>query len=116
MEQIILVGFFGGEHAILVPSAGNAIPQAIFQWHSLTKLSTSIKASLGGGAHNSSLDGQWLRHLQPLLNTMPGEKPTGCFDGLWRSGSFCLAQFVNRKLHSRSPHYYTRQRGRQAKS
>jgi hypothetical protein len=81
MEQIILVGFFGGEHAILVPSAGNAIPQAIFQWHSLTKLSTSIKASLGGGAHNSSLDGQWLRHLHPLLNTKFGEKPTGCFNG-----------------------------------
>jgi hypothetical protein len=53
VRQAVLVGFFGSEHSVLVPSAGNTTPATVSQGDLLAKQPGSIKVSLDGGAHQT---------------------------------------------------------------
>ena len=43
VQQAVLVGFFGGQHAVLVPDADNAMPATVAQRHYFTELAISIE-------------------------------------------------------------------------
>ena len=51
MQQSILETLLRSAPAVLVPSADYTMPATIPEWHSLAKLSASIKTVLDGGSH-----------------------------------------------------------------
>jgi len=53
VKLAVLVGFFGREHAVLVPGAVDTMPATIPQGKFLAEQSGSIKVSLNGGAHHT---------------------------------------------------------------
>src|SRR5439155_25175125 len=54
VRQPVLVGFFRGEHSVLVPGAMHTVSATISQWDFLAKQPCSIKVSLDNGVHHTS--------------------------------------------------------------
>ena len=77
MKQSVLIWFFGGEHAVLVPGAGDTIPAGVPQGCSLTGLSVSIKYLLDGGVHDTRIRFHGPPHYSFSFNTRRLKKPTG---------------------------------------
>jgi hypothetical protein len=76
VQQSVLVRFFRGTFAVLVPDAGNPVPAAIAHGHLLTELSVSIKHFLDGGVHDSHIRFDDTPHFPSSFNTRRSEKPT----------------------------------------
>ncbi len=59
-----------------MPGADHALPATISQWHSLTKLSTSIKTVLEGGTHKTPTGSNDPSQFPCSFNICRSEKPT----------------------------------------
>jgi len=77
MKQSVLIWLFGGEHAVLVPGAGDTIPAGVPQGCSLTGLSVSIKYLMDGGVHDTRIRFHGPPHCSLSFNTRWLEMPTG---------------------------------------
>ena len=75
VEQPVLVRFFRGPSAVLVPDADNPVPATASHGHSLTELSVSIKCFLDGGNHDSHFRFDDTPQLPSSFNPCRSEKP-----------------------------------------
>jgi protein-S-isoprenylcysteine O-methyltransferase Ste14 len=48
VQQAVLIGFFGLQHAVLVPDTDNAMPATVAQWHHFTKLPITVESFING--------------------------------------------------------------------